>query len=62
MMISDERWGDAPVHSIAVALFLPKDKIKFFVSRSHLHLRSSRRVAELEPHTRSLFCSVGRAG
>ncbi|CEQ40000.1 SPOSA6832_01569 [Sporobolomyces salmonicolor] len=22
-----ERWGDAPVHSLAVALFLPKDKV-----------------------------------
>jgi alpha 1,2-mannosyltransferase len=25
-----ERWGDAPVHSIAAALFLPKDRIHFF--------------------------------
>lgn len=22
-----ERWGDAPVHSLAVALFLPKEKV-----------------------------------
>jgi alpha 1,2-mannosyltransferase len=25
-----ERWGDAPVHSIAAALFLPKEKIHLF--------------------------------
>jgi hypothetical protein len=25
-----ERWGDAPVHSIAAALFLPKDRIHIF--------------------------------
>ena len=25
-----ERWGDAPVHSIAAALFLPKEQIHFF--------------------------------
>ncbi|RLV93791.1 Glycolipid 2-alpha-mannosyltransferase 1 [Spathaspora sp. JA1] len=25
-----ERWGDAPVHSIAAALFLPRDEIHFF--------------------------------
>jgi len=25
-----ERWGDAPVHSIAAALLLPKDEIHFF--------------------------------
>lgn len=25
-----ERWGDAPVHSIAASLFLPKDQIHFF--------------------------------
>jgi alpha 1,2-mannosyltransferase len=25
-----ERWGDAPVHSLAAALLLPKDKLHFF--------------------------------
>lgn len=25
-----ERWGDAPVHSIAAALLLPKSQIHFF--------------------------------
>ncbi|KAL7411892.1 glycosyltransferase family 15 protein, partial [Mrakia frigida] len=32
-----ERWGDAPVHSIAAALFLPKDKIKFFDNHGYRH-------------------------
>ncbi|EDO14313.1 hypothetical protein Kpol_154p1 [Vanderwaltozyma polyspora DSM 70294] len=32
-----ERWGDAPVHSIAAALFLPKDKIHFFPEISYYH-------------------------
>lgn len=25
-----ERWGDAPVHSIAVALFLDKSEVEYF--------------------------------
>ncbi|AGO13612.1 AaceriAGL267Cp [[Ashbya] aceris (nom. inval.)] len=32
-----ERWGDAPVHSIAVSLFLPKDKIHFFNDIGYYH-------------------------
>ncbi|KAL6941595.1 alpha 1,2-mannosyltransferase 2.4.1 [Hanseniaspora osmophila] len=32
-----ERWGDAPVHSIAVALFLPKTSVKFFDTISYFH-------------------------
>ncbi|GAA5999320.1 hypothetical protein JCM5350_007446 [Sporobolomyces pararoseus] len=32
-----ERWGDAPVHSIAVALFLPKDKIIHLDPISYRH-------------------------
>lgn len=32
-----ERWGDAPVHSIAVNLFLPKDKIHFFEDIGYEH-------------------------
>ena len=35
-----ERWGDAPIHSIAAALFLPKDKIHYFddveIGRAHV--------------------------
>ncbi|KAJ6479973.1 glycosyltransferase family 15 protein [Mycena vitilis] len=32
-----ERWGDAPVHSIAAALFLPKEKIHFFNEIGYEH-------------------------
>ncbi|KAK9235302.1 nucleotide-diphospho-sugar transferase [Lipomyces kononenkoae] len=33
-----ERWGDAPVHSIAAALFLPKDKVHFFDDIGYWHV------------------------
>ncbi|KIY72245.1 glycosyltransferase family 15 protein [Cylindrobasidium torrendii FP15055 ss-10] len=32
-----ERWGDAPVHSIAAALFLPRDQIHFFEEIGYQH-------------------------
>jgi hypothetical protein len=32
-----ERWGDAPVHSIAASLFLPKDQIHFFHDMGYKH-------------------------
>lgn len=32
-----ERWGDAPVHSIAVSLFLPSSKIKHFPHTGYYH-------------------------
>ncbi|CAI1861233.1 hypothetical protein SEUBUCD646_0B05810 [Saccharomyces eubayanus] len=32
-----ERWGDAPVHSIAASLFLPKDKIHYFSDIGYYH-------------------------
>ncbi|KIM88037.1 glycosyltransferase family 15 protein [Piloderma croceum F 1598] len=32
-----ERWGDAPVHSIAAALFAPKDKLHFFNEIGYEH-------------------------
>lgn len=32
-----ERWGDAPVHTIAAALFLDKDKIHFFDDVGYYH-------------------------
>lgn len=32
-----ERWGDAPVHSIAVSLFLSKDKIHYFEDVGYKH-------------------------
>ncbi|KAL7411895.1 glycosyltransferase family 15 protein, partial [Mrakia frigida] len=35
-----ERWGDAPVHSLAIALFAPKGSVKFFseVGYQHTHV------------------------
>lgn len=33
-----ERWGDAPVHSIAAALTLPKDQIHFFDDIGYWHV------------------------
>ncbi|CCD24187.1 alpha-1,2-mannosyltransferase KRE2 NDAI_0C05280 [Naumovozyma dairenensis CBS 421] len=32
-----ERWGDAPVHSIAVSAFLPKDRIHYFSDIGYHH-------------------------
>ncbi|SCU95233.1 LANO_0E09714g1_1 [Lachancea nothofagi CBS 11611] len=32
-----ERWGDAPVHSIAAALFLPRDQIHYFPDIGYFH-------------------------
>ncbi|KAF8526872.1 glycosyltransferase family 15 protein [Hysterangium stoloniferum] len=32
-----ERWGDAPVHSIAASLFLPKSKLHFFSDIGYRH-------------------------
>lgn len=32
-----ERWGDAPVHTLAVSLFLPADKIKHFPNVGYYH-------------------------
>ncbi|SCU85060.1 LADA_0D05468g1_1 [Lachancea dasiensis] len=32
-----ERWGDAPVHSIAAALFLPSDQVHYFPEIGYFH-------------------------
>lgn len=32
-----QRWGDAPVHSIAAALFAPKDQLHFFRDIGYRH-------------------------
>lgn len=32
-----ERWGDAPVHSLAVALMLRKDQVYFFNDIGYFH-------------------------
>ena len=33
-----ERWGDAPVHSIAAALMLKKDEVHFFNEIAYYHI------------------------
>ena len=33
-----ERWGDAPVHSIAAGIMLPKDQIQFFDDIAYYHV------------------------
>jgi len=33
-----ERWGDAPVHSIAAGLLLPKEEIHFFEDFGYWHV------------------------
>ncbi len=33
-----ERWGDAPVHSIAASLFLPREKVHFFNDVGYYHV------------------------
>lgn len=32
-----QRWGDAPVHSIAAALFMPKEQLHFFRDIGYRH-------------------------
>src|SRR5256885_10610595 len=43
-----ERWGDAPVHSIAAALMLKKNEIHFFNNIAYYHVPRSeeRRVGK----------------
>jgi len=43
-----ERWGDAPVHSIAASLFLPKRDIHFFNDLGYYHVTSTP-VFQLQP-------------
>ncbi|RKP31201.1 glycosyl transferase [Metschnikowia bicuspidata] len=33
-----ERWGDAPVHSIAASIFMPRDKLHFFGDLGYYHV------------------------
>lgn len=37
-----ERWGDAPVHTLALSLFLPKDKIHHFADIGYKHTHAAR--------------------
>jgi hypothetical protein len=44
-----QRWGDAPVHSIAVSLFLPKSAIHFFDRIGYAHPLSNSLTLMLAP-------------
>ncbi|PUU74828.1 nucleotide-diphospho-sugar transferase [Tuber borchii] len=46
-----ERWGDAPVHSIGVGLFAPKDSIHHFADFGYSHPPCSRCPQDDESHT-----------
>ncbi|CAZ84609.1 unnamed protein product [Tuber melanosporum] len=46
-----ERWGDAPVHSIGVGLFAPKDSIHHFADFGYSHPPCARCPQDDESHT-----------
>ncbi|KAI5779249.1 nucleotide-diphospho-sugar transferase [Geopyxis carbonaria] len=45
-----ERWGDAPVHSIALSLFLPRSKIHHFSDFGYNHAPAARCPQDEESH------------
>ncbi|RPB11026.1 glycosyl transferase [Morchella conica CCBAS932] len=55
-----ERWGDAPVHSLGVGLFAPKDKIHHFADFGYSHPPCSRCPQDDESH-KSGRCYCNRA-
>lgn len=57
-----ERWGDAPVHSIAAALFLNRDEIHFFHDIGYRHVPWGRCPADDESHfTARCMCPFERS-
>lgn len=46
-----ERWGDAPVHSLGVGLFAPKDQVHHFADIGYSHPPASRCPQDDESHT-----------
>ncbi|KAK9478752.1 nucleotide-diphospho-sugar transferase [Lipomyces japonicus] len=53
-----ERWGDAPIHSLAAGLFLPKDKIHHFGDIGYRHLPYSRCPQDEKSHVSGrCYCS-----
>ncbi|PWW80083.1 Glycosyltransferase Family 15 protein [Tuber magnatum] len=56
-----ERWGDAPVHSIGVGLFAPKDSIHHFADFGYSHAPCSRCPQDDESHaTGRCMCNRGQ--
>lgn len=54
-----QRWGDAPVHTLAVSLFLPKDKIHFFDQIGYTHEPHSHCPQDLEFSNGRCSCEAG---
>lgn len=53
-----ERWGDAPVHSLGVGLFLPKDKVHHFADIGYSHPPASRCPQDDKSHISGrCFCN-----
>lgn len=52
-LIHLQRWGDAPVHSIAASLFLPRDAIHFFSEIGYEHAPFSHCPLDTEQWSRS---------
>ena len=51
-----ERWGDAPVHSLAAALFLNMDELHWFHDIGYKHVRFSPFLRARIPF--SVFCTI----
>jgi len=45
-----ERWGDAPVHSLAVSLMLPRERVHHFADIGYVHAPAGRCPADDESH------------
>jgi len=56
-----ERWGDAPVHTMGVSLFLPKDKIHFFDLIGYTHEPHSHCPQDLDFKAGHCRCLPGRS-
>ena len=54
-----ERWGDAPVHSIAAAFFLPRSQVHFFNDIGYRHAPYIRCPQDISSHL-SGRCSCER--
>lgn len=52
-----ERWGDAPVHTLSIAMFMPKEEIWFFRDMGYQH-----NINTHCPPKRSQFCECETTG
>jgi len=56
-----ERWGDAPVHSIAVSLFAPKKELHYFRDIGYKHDSFSHCPSHVEWSTGKCACPAGES-